>query len=85
MKLIKDTIHGYIKIPDEYCHNLIDTEVFQRLRRIEQTSIRNLFPCAHHDRFVHSLGTYHLGSKAIDEIFRNSKNEIDTIKKKHDL
>ena len=85
MKLIKDTIHGYIKIPDEYCHNLIDTEVFQRLRRIEQTSIRNLFPCAHHDRFVHSLGTYHLGSKAIDEIYRNSEIEIDAIKKEPDL
>jgi HD superfamily phosphohydrolase len=85
MKLIRDTIHGYIKIPDEYCHNLIDTDVFQRLRRIEQTSIRNLFPCAHHDRFVHSLGTYHLGSKAIDEIYRNSKEVIEEINKEPNL
>jgi HD superfamily phosphohydrolase len=83
MKLIKDTIHGYIKIPDEYCRHLIDTEVFQRLRRIEQTSIRSLFPCAHHDRFVHSLGTYHLGSKAIGEIFNNSTEVIGEIKKEH--
>ena len=79
MKLIKDTIHGYIKIPDGYCRHLIDTEVFQRLRRIEQTSIRSLFPCAHHDRFVHSLGTYHLGSKAIDETLRNSNDIIAEI------
>jgi HD superfamily phosphohydrolase len=82
MKLIKDTIHGYIKIPDEYCRDLIDTAVFQRLRRIEQTSIRSLFPCAHHDRFVHSVGTYHLGSKAIDEIFNNSVEVIDEINEK---
>jgi len=82
MKLIKDTIHGYIKIPDEYCRDLIDTVVFQRLRRIEQTSIRSLFPCAHHDRFVHSLGTYHLGSMAIDGIFRNSLEVINEIKEK---
>ena len=85
MKLIRDTIHGYIKIPDEYCNNLIDTEVFQRLRRIEQTSIRSLFPCAHHDRFVHSLGTYHLGSKAIEEIYRNSSEVIKEIKKEYGL
>jgi HD superfamily phosphohydrolase len=75
-KLIKDTIHGYIKIPENYCRKIIDTEVFQRLRRIEQTSIRSVFPCAHHDRFVHSLGTYHLGKIAVDAIFENSDDII---------
>jgi HD superfamily phosphohydrolase len=83
MKLIKDTIHGYIKVPEDYCRYLIDTEVFQRLRRIEQTSIRSIFPCAHHDRFVHSLGTYHLGSKAINEVFRNSIDVIKEIEKEN--
>jgi HD superfamily phosphohydrolase len=76
LKLIKDTIHGYIKIPEEYCREIIDTEVFQRLRRIEQTSVRSVFPCAHHDRFVHSLGTYHLGRTAIDAIIKNSDDVI---------
>jgi HD superfamily phosphohydrolase len=85
MKLIKDTIHGYIKIPKEYCCCIIDTSVFQRLRRIEQTSIRSLFPCAHHDRFVHSLGTYHLGSKAIREVFNNSGEVINEIEKGNKL
>ena len=79
MKLIKDTIHGYIKIPRIYCQEFIDTDVFQRLRRIEQTSIRSVFPCAHHDRFVHSLGTFHLGSIAIDFLFKNSENILNEL------
>jgi len=54
-KLFRDTIHGYIKIPEKYVDVLIDTPHFQRLRRIEQTSMRVVYPCAHHDRFVHSL------------------------------
>ena len=74
MKLIKDTVHGYISIPEEYCSELIDTEIFQRLRRIEQTSIRSIFLCARHDRFIHSIGTYHLGKKAIETIITNSRN-----------
>lgn len=54
VKLFKDTVHGYIRIPKRYCDLLIDTPHFQRLRRIEQTSIRSLYPCARHDRFAHS-------------------------------
>ena len=67
-KKFLDTVHGYISVPDEYCTKLIDTKYFQRLRRIEQTSTRSLFPCAHHDRFVHSLGVYHIGQKIVDSI-----------------
>ena len=76
MKLIKDTVHGYISIPEEYCSELIDTEIFQRLRRIEQTSIRSIFPCARHDRFIHSIGTYHLGKKAIETIITNFNKDV---------
>lgn len=78
-KLFRDTVHGYISIPEIYCDNIIDTPIFQRLRRIEQTSMRTLFPCAHHDRFVHSLGTFHLGAQAFKYLKMNSKDEVEDL------
>lgn len=42
---------------------IIDTAVFQRLRRIKQTGgLEYLFPGATHTRFSHSCGTYHLST-----------------------
>ena len=70
-KRILDSVHGYITIPEEYCDNIIDTSQFQRLRRVEQTSIRSVFPCARHDRFMHSLGVYHVGCKILQHIQNN--------------
>ncbi|GAB6009330.1 HD domain-containing protein [Dysgonomonas reticulitermitis] len=67
-KKFLDTVHGYISIPDKYVHNFIDSFEFQRLRRIEQTSGRSIFPCARHDRFIHSLGVYFIGRKIYKQI-----------------
>lgn len=67
---IHDTVHGYITFPQSYIESIIDTPEFQRLRRIEQTAIRAVFPTARHDRFVHSLGVYYVG-KCILEHFIN--------------
>ena len=61
-KLFRDPVHNYIKIPSSLCDDFIDTYLFQRLRAIEQTSMRCLYPGARHDRFIHSLGTYHLAT-----------------------
>ena len=74
-KRILDSVHGYIRIEEKYVKNVIDTEHFQRLRRIEQTSTRALFPSARHDRFIHSLGVFHLGSKIVENLnkYYNSK------------
>ena len=74
-KLFRDSIHGYIEIPEVIVSDIIDTPVFQRLRRIEQTSMRALYPSAHHDRFVHSLGVFHLGKMAYKGLIRNIKNQ----------
>lgn len=68
MKRILDTVHGYIMINDELFYHIIDTRLFQRLRRIEQTSIRSVYPSARHDRFIHSLGVYHIGSLIVDHL-----------------
>lgn len=63
-----DSVHGTISVPTKYCEKIIDTSYFQRLRRIEQNSCRSVFPSARHDRFIHSLGVYHLGTLIIDSI-----------------
>ena len=75
-KKIKDSVHGYISIPVVLFKNFIDTPHFQRLRRIEQTSMRSLYPSARHDRFIHSLGTFHLGQIAIKHLKESDDGHI---------
>lgn len=57
-KMIKDPVHGYIKIRAEYMKKIIDSCEFQRLRNIRQTSYDSLYPGSSHNRFIHSLGVY---------------------------
>lgn len=65
--VIRDSLHGDIKLEDPVLIALIDTAEFQRLRRIRQMSGAALvFPGATHTRFMHSLGTYHLVKKILD-------------------
>jgi HD superfamily phosphohydrolase len=71
-KIIRDAVHGYIHIESDYFKKIIDTPNFQRLKRLEQTNVRPLYPCAHHDRFIHSLGVYHLGKTAFHFLKKNS-------------
>ena len=75
-KEFRDPVHGYISVPARWCSVFIDTAVFQRLRHIEQTSMRPLYPSAHHDRFVHSLGVYHLATIAFECLRRNTEAAI---------
>jgi HD superfamily phosphohydrolase len=76
-KIFWDAVHGQIKIPTLLCRIILDTEHFQRLKRLEQTNTRPLYPCAHHDRFIHSLGTYHLGCFLFNAVYNNSKKTIE--------
>ena len=75
-KIFRDPIYGYIRIDKKYCIHFIDTDIFQRLRRIEQTSMRILYPSAHHDRFAHSIGVFHLGQIAFLNLKNNSRSGI---------
>lgn len=77
-KIIRDAVHGYIAIDEPVMRHIVDTEYFQRLRRVEQTSMRPLYPSARHDRFIHSLGAYFLGKKAF-ECFNKNVRELETI------
>lgn len=71
MKTIMDSVHGYIAVPTSFVNNLIDTDYFQRLRNIDQTGMKMLYPNAKHDRFSHSLGVYHLGRKAVKRLIQD--------------
>ena len=71
VKSIKDNIHGYIELDEKYW-KVIDTPEFQRLKWIEQTSYRVLYPSARHDRFVHSIGTFQLGKMALVGFKKNA-------------
>ena len=80
-KSIKDAIHGYIELEEPFWR-IVDTAEFQRLKWVEQTSYRVLYPSARHDRFIHSIGVYHLGQKAIKGFISNSKeSDIEIINK----
>lgn len=68
MKNIRDSVHGNIIIGDAFVKSILDTLAFQRLRRIEQTAIRSIYPSARHDRFIHSLGVYHIGSLIVKHL-----------------
>lgn len=60
-------------VRDEFVRHIIDTTLFQRLRRIEQTSIRSVYPSARHDRFIHSLGVFHIGTLIVNHLKDEAK------------
>ena len=78
MMQIHDPIHGYINLDGLYAH-IVNTPEFQRLRSIEQVSFRPVYPGARHDRFLHSLGTYHLAGKFVDCFFRNLEKDLKLV------
>ena len=67
-KLFRDPVHNYIAINADIRNKYIDTYLFQRLRAIEQTSMRVLYPGARHDRFIHSLGVFSLACRFFERI-----------------
>ncbi len=77
--LIKDAVHGYISIPKPVMREIVDTETFQRLKNIQQTGMEALYPSATHNRFMHSLGVYHLSKKAFSCFRQNVKADFETI------
>ena len=75
MKQFKDPIYGYIEIKSRYIP-IINSAEFQRLRNIRQTGYASLYPNALHNRFVHSLGVFHLGKKSINYLRSNIGNKL---------
>ncbi len=75
-KIIRCPVHGYIEIPQLICQLFVDTPIFQRLRSIEQTSMKPLYPSAHHSRFVHSLGVFHLARQTFRFLVKNTDKDL---------
>ncbi|RLE25045.1 MAG: hypothetical protein DRJ50_03640 [Actinobacteria bacterium] len=67
---IRDPIYGYIWLTDTELE-LVDTPVFQRLRRINQLALtKYVYPTAEHSRFVHSLGVVQAATNIFYEVLR---------------
>jgi len=65
-KVFNDPVHGFIRIPFDIIFDIIEHPFFQRLRRIKQLGLTDyVYPGAHHTRFHHALGAFHLMQKAI--------------------
>jgi HD superfamily phosphohydrolase len=67
-KVITDPIHGDVYLT-ELEQIFIDTEPFQRLRRIKQLGNTHLvYPGATHSRFAHSLGSVRVAQDLVDAV-----------------
>lgn len=76
---ISDPIHGYVYLSDVE-RDIIDTHVFQRLRRIRQLAGAHLtYPAAQHSRFEHSLGTMHVAGLAGNVLMNKGYVDEDKI------
>jgi HD superfamily phosphohydrolase len=70
---LRDPIHGFIA-RTELEQELIDSSVFQRLRRIRQLALASLvYPGALHTRFDHSIGAMHVAGKIADAVGLDSE------------
>lgn len=71
-KIVRDIVFGYVTL-QAWDVRIIDTPVFQRLKRIGQLTAFSLYPSANHTRFEHSLGVMDLGVR----VFRNLEANSD--------
>ena len=70
-RLIMDPVHGGITLFDHEMR-VVDHPLFQRLRSICQNDILSLvFPGATHSRFLHSIGTLHIGHRIFRALIEN--------------
>jgi HD superfamily phosphohydrolase len=74
-KVVRDPIHGDIKITGILV-DLLKTPEVQRLHNIKQLGFAHLvFPGAHHTRFEHSLGSSMIASQIADILALNDKEK----------
>ncbi|MDO9629143.1 MAG: HD domain-containing protein [Acholeplasmataceae bacterium] len=63
-QVFKDPLYGFIHVDYELIRKLIDSSLFQRLRRVRQLSgVQMVFHGAEHSRFSHSLGVYEIANR----------------------
>ena len=65
---IRDPIHGLIELSEKEL-DIINTKVFQRLRRIRQLAMAFLvYPGTLHTRFDHSIGVMHIAGRICNRL-----------------
>ncbi len=71
----RDPIYGYIWLTEKE-RDIIDTPLFQRLRRISQLALtKYVYPTAEHSRFVHSLGVLQCATSIFLGIINHPTNK----------
>ena len=82
----RDPIYGFIEI-NEPEREIIDTYLFQRLRRVHQLALsKYVYPAAEHSRFTHSLGVLQMATIIFLNLYKNSKDYFsDHYKREEDL
>ncbi len=81
---ITDPIHKHIRFTEAE-HDILDSQMFQRLRRIRQLAGAHLiYPSAQHSRFEHSLGTMHIagyaGETLLSKGYLENEEEIQELR-----
>jgi uncharacterized protein len=77
---VRDPVHDLIEFhDDEFEHvmwKVVQTEPFQRLRRIKQLGFSEfVYPGATHSRLAHSLGVFHTGRRLMEIIQRHLREK----------
>ena len=76
-EILRDPLWNNIRV-DETTLQLVDTDVFQRLRYIRQLGWTYLvYPGATHSRFEHALGTYHLARRTLSMLRERDDSPLD--------
>jgi HD superfamily phosphohydrolase len=82
-KVFRDPVHRLIRIEpgDDFILELIDTPVFQRLRRIRQLGVSWLtYHGAEHSRFSHSMGVFNFAQRILRSLrdrYKQNKNLVE--------
>lgn len=85
-RIVRDPIHDFISLSEyDFVQKLIDTEYFQRLRRLYQLGVSSyVYPSATHNRLSHSLGAMKLFGRIFDNLHKNiteNANRISELRK----
>lgn len=80
-QVIRDPVYGYIELSPRL-GAFVDHRLFQRLRRVGQTSMTStVYPASTGSRFEHSLGAMHLGRRAWRVVWRKMRADEELEKR----
>lgn len=75
-KVFRDPVHNYINVNNQVIYDLINSNEFQRLRRIKQVPTTAFtFHGAEHSRFSHCLGVYEI-ARRVTKIFDEKYSDL---------